>query len=298
MAKGKQSVALFEVIQANKSSRSENSLRTPKWWFKRRSGGEESSSTEQKNIGNDSRSLPAPASPARVDGDGINANVPAPRTPGVDLKLDSDRQRIKFDISYTSAMVTAFAVMILLGLAFIIGRRVSTGPSIAAAGATTEELLQGNASPAVLDVGKTNSAPRPAAPEPQVLPVHRAEIAAPAAPAPVPVASPSAPADPRQRTIGSNYVVVQGYPPEEKGMADEASAFLNANGVPVTVESSLPRLRSGWYFVVGTTPFDRTSSDPNYRKYEAGIRTLSEKFAGNSKFKRFEPLGYKWSGSR
>lgn len=281
MAKGKHSVALFEVIQAGKSSSRANSLRTPKWWFKSK------------------KTDPAPPAPVAVP-EVEDSSAPAPRTPGVDLKLDPDRQRIKFEVSYTSAIVAAFTVIVVVGLSYVIGSHMTRGP--AAALANTDELLKGPAQPGVLKVGSNAPIIPPMDSNPKT---DRTEtISTPAKPTPppgpAPVVAQPAP-QPNQRVIGLNYTVVQSFPAGAKAMAFDVCNYLNANGVPCTVETNLgdyPNL----FVVVGLEGFQRVN-DAAYKKYDSNLRQLSTKLGNdktvkNARFMRFDnPAARLWRGT-
>jgi hypothetical protein len=271
MAKGKHSVALFEVIQSSRSAHKDISLRTPNWWFKRRDAAAKAAATT--------------ASALELD---PTASAPAPRTPGVDLKMDPDRQRITFQLSYTSAIIAAFAVIVTVGLAIIIGQRLSRGPAAALAGPSTEQLRKEPAKPEVLNLNPPARSARRTPPDPKPEKTVAAASVAPIS-APPPTTTPST-----QRIIGQNYVLVQGWPAAEKAMAIEACDFLNKNGIPCTVEQNLRGFST--YTVIGLRGFDRPASDPAYAEYEKSIRALSEPFAKTSKFKRFSPSPIKWSG--
>lgn len=284
MAKGKHAVALFEVIQSGKSSGRGSSLRTPKWWFKRR----------QKAMTDPTASAAASPAGAQIDQTDSAASAPAPRHQGIDLRLDSESQRISFHFTYTSALVTAFTVLVVVGLAYIIGRHVAAGPSLAVAGPSTEQIRRGPVREGVLDVkpaqnsgGATRSTPAPT-------PIENEEALTAVPPAPHPAPTATEPA--AQRVIGRNYVIVQGYPDEKDALA--ARDLLNSNGVPCTVEKDLPgwAITKNWYIVVGLTGFDRPRNNPEYDAYEKKIRELSNQFARNSKFKKFEPHAYRWRG--
>src|SRR5207248_3074874 len=98
------------------------------------------------------------------------------------------------------------------------------------------------------------------------------------------------------RIIGRNYVIVQSYPDEKS--ANDAKEILINNGVSCTVEKGLPGWGlNTWFSVVGKTGFDRIHST-QFEDYIKNIETTSAKFAGTSKFKRFEPHPYKWKDSR
>jgi len=93
------------------------------------------------------------------------------------------------------------------------------------------------------------------------------------------------------RIVGMNYVVIQSY--KEQPLANEAAAALKAGGLGCTVEPGLVGYSSSWFVVVGTTPFTKATT-PEYQAYVKKVQQISEKFAGTSKWKRFEPSPYKW----
>ena len=124
-------------------------------------------------------------------------------------------------------------------------------------------------------------------------PVARTVVAAPA---PIAVAVQGGPgavvaAEAGARIIGMNYVVIQSY--KDRPLADEAAAAMVAGGLGCTVEPGLAGYSATWNVVVGTTPFTKATT-PEYQAYLKKVQQISEKFAGNSKWKRFEPNPYKW----
>ncbi|HMB96063.1 MAG TPA: hypothetical protein VKK61_08505 [Tepidisphaeraceae bacterium] len=273
MAKGKRSVALFEVIQAGKKTRPSLSLRTPKWWFKRKPAIQQPSAAVEQPVAE------------------INlAEASAPQTlsppPGIDMKFDPDRHRITFQISYTSAIITAFAAIVIIALAYIVGSHMRSGPTRSLAGPSTEQIRKGPAHPNVLDVKPI--AIKTTAP---LLEADDATVAAPIAKDTViaPTTGPAA-----KRMINRNYIVVQSYPDEKN--ANDACDLLTKNGIPCTVEDGLSNYAPGWYSVVTQQGFDHIRNNPDLDQYVQSIHELSAKFAGTVKFKKFEPQPYKWRG--
>jgi hypothetical protein len=274
MAKGKHSVALFEVIQSSKAQRAGLSLNTPKWWFKNK------------------KSAAPPASEPAIPSTMVEDSAPAPRSPGIDLKVDPDRQRITFHVTYTSAIVTGFAIVVVVGLAYVIGQHMKQGPAAALAGPSTEQVRSGAARSDVTHITPGTAAAQ--ARQPSQEPRNNPSISGTSVASAQTTRSIDASAS-GSRQVSLNYVIVQGYPPEEKAMAIEARDFLKKNGVPTTIETNVPGLRRDWYIVIGLKGFEKPS-DPSYRAYEQNLRKLSDDFAGNAKFKKFEPLGHKWTG--
>jgi hypothetical protein len=242
----------------------------------------------------------APAAGSRQAWTELDAsNAPAPRAPGIDLRLDPDRQRITFHVSYTSAAVTVFAIVVVVTMAYMIGRRFSSGPASAIAGPSSEQLRQGPARPQVLEVASpgpaaaATGAPQSGSPAPS-RPAAETEEAITAAPQST---TPSAPneAATGQRIIGRNYVVVQIYLDEKS--ATEARDVLASSGIAATIEKGLPEYASSnWYCVVGLRGFDRIRNNPDYDRYEQAIIDAGAKFVKNPKFKKFNPQPYRWRG--
>lgn len=207
------------------------------------------------------------------------------------VQIDRTRQFIKVHFSYTSAAIVGFAVLVALVLAFVVGRSGSSTAEVPENGLTSQAIRAGAITPGVLDVNATNNqgglAGQMISESPPAAATNNAAAASGRAVAPPAAAV----VDNGQRIVGMNYVIVQSYPEEKE--AQEAVQLLIQNGVGATVVKGTayaPR----WYSVVGVTPFDRLSGNQQYQAYVAQINQLSDKFAGNSRFKRFEPRPYKW----
>ncbi len=310
MAKRKSAAALFEVIHADKrfSSRHEGSgggwsFRAPaifsSWLSRRRQAASATSDV-----------ISAPSRPSRWW-----SLIPSmPR-----IGFDPDRQVIQFQLSYTSAGVAVFGLVIALALAYVVGKQNGHRPGPALAEQTSEELRNGPVQADVLNVATPDVAMATAP-----LPADHATSPAGAAPTQAKTSgSASAVAsaanqgartagaaqtivDPRpsatgvstdsHRTAGLQYVVMQSYPPEEKQMAEDAVKLLNTSGILCTIEQIpyAPR----WYSIVGITGFTRTKDSPEYDRYLAAVQKASENFARGSKFKRFEPKPYRWKDAK
>ena len=152
-------------------------------------------------------------------------------------------------------------------------------------GATSDQLQRGPTNPVVLDVGRTaEPAPQAQQHQPPVAMANRNPNATPVPPPPA--------ANVRgDRIIGMNYVIVQSYPEESEAKA--AVETLRQHGIGCTVEKGTPYAPK-WFSVVGVQPFDQLTGNPQYTAYKKQIEAVSDKFASNSKFKRFEPKPFKW----
>lgn len=299
MAKRKNSAALFEVIHADKrynNSRSRGwalpALPSPAAWFKRRSSGSASAD-----------STPTVDYASAHTGPGLLTRLTNRLTsiPRVKMALDPDYQTVSFKLSYTTALVAAFAIFAVVALAFVVGKQMTRHVVPALADMTTDELRSGPAQPSVLDVG-SDAAPLAMATDP---------VKAGSAPKPTPAAAPtnkpatvrpswSEPKPPttsidlnQKRTVNMHYVLVQSYPAAEKQMAEEACQALNKYGVLCTVEFNT-YYSPNWYAVVGVAGFDRIRNSPEYDAYVDRIVAIGEKFGEKSKFKKFEPKPFKW----
>ena len=150
-----------------------------------------------------------------------NAVNPAPHAPlsgvaepGKAVELDRDRHQISLRVSYTSALVTLFAVVVVVVLAYLMGRGVERAPEVAAE-TSTQTLQNGPAMPEVANVstpsGMTSPpgaaaarTPNPAAERPNSAASTASLIAS------GPIAAPTT----VRRIVGQNYVIMQSYPEE------------------------------------------------------------------------------------
>jgi hypothetical protein len=311
-------------------------LRTPKWWFKGRPGtaaGADASAAAPKDPNDPTagatltsplaQQKPAVTGAARASESAAgaepvaaaSANDPTqldefaapPRTPApaatatapaVDVDVDSSHQRITFRFTYTSALVTCFAIVVVVALAYLVGRQMSRGPAQAMGGPSTDEVRQGPARPEVLDVGRGSRsdagapAQRPSASEPDDSTISTSSQPNRSNPAPARSETPKLPpAAPGKRVTGLNYLIIQSYPDEASAKA--AVTILQQHGVGATIEKGLRGYSNSWFTVVGMEPFARTSS-PEYAAYVNKLEQISEKFASRRSFKAFDPQGYKW----
>lgn len=298
MAKGKRAAALFEVIHRDVRYQSPvRNHRTPLAWLRDRLASRTTSTATATMVTEDANDPTLRPHPLLRGGLGMHemdtgdrlpaavalapakpapAAMPArPAEPAV--RVDRARQILRFSLTYTSAGIAAFALLVALSLAYYLGRGSGTAARVATTGVTTEQLRDGPSNPAVLDVGSgaTSTIANQVAPARSVTPLP-----------PPPAANATG-----ERIVGMNYVIVQSYPREED--AREAAQILLQHGVPVSVVKGTafaPR----WHSVVGMKPFDHLSNNPEYAAYVKQIKQISDKFAGNSRFKKFEPRPYKW----
>ena len=220
---------------------------------------------------------------------------PAPARPtGLDVAVDPDRQQITFKFSYTSAIIVTFSLLVAVGLAYLVGQKMSHGPTQALAGPSSEQLRAGPKHPNVLDVGgrsaATNPPPVQREPDPAITSkgpeTNPDNVARPAN-------AGNAEATPQQRVLNLNYVVIQSYP-DQKSAEEAHDALLKAN-VGCTIEQKLRGLKPDWFTVVGTQGFQRASG-PEYDAYIHNLEQISQQFSRSKRsFKAFTPLAYKWT---
>jgi hypothetical protein len=295
MAKGKHAVALFEVIHSAKKPQGQTPqgmFRTPKWWFKGRSRAADRRSPAGA----------APHSPAAdplppLSSSSAPASVHDPRSEAVvdsgarniAMDLDRDHKQITFRVSFHSAIVTTFAVAMIVVVAFAVGRKMAGGSTPATAGVNSQELRSGPSRPDVLNVGGTSAATtesRATAAEAAPAPPTRTP------PAPVETTAPGPIAVRGERVIGMQYIVIQSFL-EDAAAAERTAVYFRENGIDCTVESGLPGWSARWHSVVGTQGFPRASGI-DYERYFNRVITVGDKFTAARRLPQFKPLAYAW----
>ena len=221
--------------------------------------------------------------------------------------LDPDRREVTLRFRYTTAIIVGFAICVAVGLAYVTGRqtnKASAGPNPISSTA----VKNGPVMPHVLQIGPGEKPPEevettPDAPPPPVKRPDEPGARGKAQPPPATRVGTNpampGPADgvetemPRINVL--NYVIVQSYP--DLKSATEAQKALEAEGIPCTVEIGPADWAPNpeWRSVVGIHGFPRSFKEtPAYKRYVGAIEAVSKKFAGNSKFKKFEPMPYRW----
>lgn len=315
MAKSKRSAALFEVIQSSRLPKRQSPL--ARWWaqhkVERRNAhpafvnshiqaaqarhtetvaelpafaDQTSSSPMESGTEFDPRMEPSQSH--ETSSPAITPQTPKQPIPGVDLQLDPDHQQITFKVSYYSAIVSGFTILVVISLAYLVGRKMNHGPIAATASPSSAELRSQPAHPDVLDVARGETATQT---EPKAHPAESAQLAS------AKTLGSSTPTVDSQRIIGRQYVVIQIY--ADKKSADDAAALLNKKDLPCTVENGLAGWASkSWWCVVGTTGFDHIRDNPEYARYQKAVNKVSDdQTLSNPKFKRFEPRAYRWKES-
>lgn len=328
MAKGKHAAALFEVIHSGRYA-NKPVMNTPKWWFKRNkskdsAGGETGSSSAPTSTTEDDPTARAGSTASSQDFESSSSSDPtAGRSPfdrieepaeesqrphasvnNLDVAVDRDRRLITLKVSYNSAIITAFTLLVVLSLAYVVGRKMSRGPLPAIASQTSDQLRAGPARPDVMNVAPTGRQSQQQSP-PQggsTLPQSTQTMSEPEGgttsnPPPAPGADTagqtpagSSPAS-SARMVGLNYTVIQSYPDESSAI--EARDALVKAGVGCTIERNVRGFPSG-FVVVGTQGFSRVSGQ-DYQQYLKKIEQVSYDLTRSRRgAKPFAPTGKKW----
>jgi len=281
MAKPKHSTALFEVIAKHGGMNGNRAgfMGTMARWLHLRP--REASSEPADAL---------PAAPGDPMSEGADARACGPLTSpaasarfGV-MEVDGERGEISLRMSYTSAIICVFAIITLVGVAFIAGRKTVLGPRPAFAGTSTPQL---RAQPPATDILRL---PRTRVDVPPV--VDGNALVGGQAPAEGQQNAAQGPRD-RVRVKGLNYVIIQSYPVAEEGMANEAVKALTENGIDCTIETKLKGWGS-WHVIVGLEGFDKITGSPRYPAYLRRIREISDKYAKKNSFKAFAPTPFLW----
>jgi hypothetical protein len=328
MAKRKRATALFEVMSRGKlpgpgGSSIPNSIANgengspgasaPRWWFRSRNSSESRTipPVESESVSHDYAApsepepvaIRVPSLASSIDVPQSTPGAPAPRVQPVAVSVDPERQQISLRLSYTSALIGGFGLMIALGIAILIGKGLSRGPSTAIAGTSSSQLKQRPPTPGVLNVPKRG----------EVLGTNDTVEGMAARPAnststgtrnpQQTVNDPRPPAtfftDDPHRQNGLNYAIIQSYPDRET--AEKAAEFLTKSGIPCTVERNLPNWKLPWpdaSVVVGIRGFAKVQNNPALDAYKKSIMEVSAKFSnGRNHFTAFAPFMYQWKRS-
>jgi hypothetical protein len=271
MARNKHSTALFEVIHsANRPERIAQSLRTPKWWFK--SGHKPPVTTppaaqiySEPELVAEYQSEPEIA-PTRK-------RIQAVRGQGASrfrLGFDRARQELTFRLRYTTVLVTGFAVCSIVGVSYIVGRHLGSGPKSAAAAdqASIKELQQQPPQPGVTAVVKPATPAQPLAARPQSAKAseatHQPALATNTLAPKRDVGSSLVPASAdttQPRKPGLNYLVIASYSPDRLAGAQAARDYFTKNGIPCTLEKTGWTLGNNWVTLIGTAGFPKGTTE-------------------------------------
>ncbi len=279
--KKKSATALFEVMSAGKSLdlptvRSRPLVQPPGWftrWRAHRAKVAEARAARAEELAAMTPPVIEAPPPPRVEikpePEVVAATIADPEAPS--------KQPFSFKIDFTTGVIIASGLVCFVGLTLLISNKLANPQRPPMMAAT--QTQQTTANRGVIDV--------PRHPDPQPQKQQPSPEDHPATIDPQPDAQTAG-----KRVINMNYVVIQSYQNEK--LANDAADFLKKNGVDCTVVDGLSRW-SKWFTVVGTKPFPpRSSSTTAYETYVNQIKDISTKFAGKSRWNRFEPQPYRW----
>lgn len=337
MARSKNAAALFEVMKNGKGMASrESESGRPRLWFKQRDEAPETSSdpndptfskiksplialsVESVEIASRVADAPVaqPSSPRLASK--LRSSLPqsAPQRSAASsgessaaLYFDRMRRELRIRLNLNGMIVTAFAMITVVGMAYVMGRHdappgieLSSSETVADNDASkpapqpsaldlTRRPAKASAAAGFADGAGAHALPSSHARErdagPALLQANSAQgmhLAPPTAE--------GALTEDMPRTIGVNYVIAQSYPNQQQ--ATDAHDFLAKSGIPCTVEKG-PQgwANPNWYSVVTLRGFEHIHT-PECEAFRHQIEKLGDKFAGNGKFKRFDPFLYSW----
>jgi hypothetical protein len=291
MAKGKHSTALFEVIHsARKPERVAQSLRTPKWWFKSRHSRVSSAAS--------------PADPTCPQREPSNVSPSDPtsrpthyesgRSSAVHVDFDASRKEVTFRLRYTTVLVSAFGICVLVGMSYVVGRHLGRGPQPASAAEpqpSIGQLMLQPPQPGVTNVAKPHTSGQNAT---AAAATHHNSPPTNVQPKPEPTSKlvPASAYTQLPRKPGLNYALISIYPTEERAKAEAARDFLVSHGISCTLEKT--GWAPSWISLVGTAGFPK-ASDPDFKIYTANILKVSADMK-TSAFEKPQPTGYSWKG--
>jgi hypothetical protein len=226
------------------------------------------------------------------------------------VAFDRDKHEVTLKVRFTTAAISVFALLVVVGVAYIAGKRtgappakastqngdvLKVGPDKTPSKAAGQPAVSGDA---MVAKGRTLGRPgrdATAGAQPNAAPGNGAAIpqVTPAAPfEDTPIVNGAA-----RRTFGLNYCVIQQFSSEFQDVAVEVSDFLKANGVPNTIEvgSAKTHTRPGWYVLVGVRGFGKVHSQlPEYNQYMETISKAAAKFPQKSKLNKPQIMMVRW----
>lgn len=282
MAKGKRAVALFEVINKDKRFERKAAPPPPKPIadFSREKAAEAAELWRRKNA--DPETLPAVPIPKIKRDPVLIPRLKAIWQTSV-YRTAEIAQKIKFSVSqHNNVVAGTAAALVVIGAVLLMRHLIHP----AAQPASIEAILQsGPAHPSVLNVSTDKSSDNALSPEMAADVMQASDTGGPDP-------TPAAPAaQPGQRVVNLNYVLVQSYFDEKTAI--EARDFLNQNGVPCTIERGVKGWRADFYQVMGLQGFSHLSGS-DYINYRKRLDELSVAFSPKGKYKRFQPQAIKW----
>jgi hypothetical protein len=279
MAKGKRTVALFEVIHKDKRMEPKASAaKEPAKGYSRSMAAQAVDLWKQKRADPETLTGPAPVPVPR------RKSTFVPRLKAMwaewtgSMLLMTQGVRGWVDRQMGALIGGGSAVVVIS--AMILARHFSTRT---AQNLSIEQQLQaGPAHPAVL-VGPDEKA---------VFNTSSPELAADVVQAkPGAAANSDGVAKPGARIVNMHYMLFQSY--GDEATAKEARDFLDSRGIPCTIERGVKGWRMDFYQVIGLQGFARLRSQ-EYTDYKKKIKDVEDKFSTLRSYKHFEPQPIKW----
>jgi hypothetical protein len=220
---------------------------------------------------------------------GRSSDLPeeSPRSSANKVAFDRDKHQVTVKVRFNTAVISLVALLVVVGAAYIIGKRAgkpsSAGASPAPAPQPAPQAKAGAGGP--LDVPARPKTGSPKSNDLQPIPdrVARNNGAQPAPPG-GPGSSQLSPSgifeDAKidsgvaRRTVGYNYCIISRYRGDQQEIAIDVSDFLNQHGVPNTIESGSPQLETpaDGYVIVGTRGFGKVfSGEQVYKDYRNAV---------------------------
>jgi hypothetical protein len=300
MAKSKHSAALFEVIKSPTPGQAPRKTGDGFWlakWFKGRSSDHPTPRPSTQAV----EPAPAPAAAAALVAADIRPRAVSDpfrgrqndRSSAIHVEFSADHQELTLRMRYTTAMICAFTLLVLMGVAFAVGRNLAGSPTASALAPSAIPLVPRLLPNPTLADANRSRLPRlmaDTATTPRTTPPSGAKPTPPPVPM-LPLATDAG----LPRKVGLNYAIIQTYPPEEAKAAGTMRDFLTSHGIACTLERTSYAKNANWVCLVGTAGFTKISSS-EYRTYIDSIVKLGERYK-NPAVDHLKPAAYKWKGS-
>ncbi len=279
MAKGKRTVALFEVIHKDKRMEPKASAaKEPAKGFSHSMAAQAVDLWKQKRADPETLTGPAP--------------IPVPRrkstfVPRIKAMWAEWIESVLFvtqgvrgwvDRQMGALIGGGSAVLVISAMILVRHFSLRQGQNLS----IEQQLLAGPTHPAVL-VGPEEKATGDSASPELAADVVQAKPGA--------VANPNGVAKPGARIVNMHYVLFQSY--GDEATAKEARDFLDSHGIPCTIERGVKGWRMDFYQVIGLQGFARLRSQ-EYIDYKEKIKGIEDKFSNLRSYKHFEPQPIKW----
>ncbi len=203
------------------------------------------------------------------------------------VAFDRDKHQVTLKVRFNTAVISLVALLVVVGAAYIIGKRAgkpsSANASPAPAPQPVPQAKAGAGGPLDIPARSTPKSPKAADLPPIADRTPRNNGAQPSAPG----GQGSGQLTPNgifedaridsgvaKRAVGLNYCIISRYRGDQQEIAIDVSDFLNQHGVPNTIESGSPQLETpaDGYVIVGTRGFGKVfSGEQAYKDYRNAV---------------------------